>query len=94
MLVSCPTLRASAYVRYDALMAIEGYIRFVAGGSKTPWQANLAPRQGGDNSQLYLGLFPSVADAERPIEAKIGRKLQWTLQTGADQVPLYVGTSS
>lgn len=82
--------------RYAANMAvvIQGYIKFVAGGSKTPWQATLAPTQGGDNSKLYLGLFASVSDAEKPIEAKIGRKLQWVLQPTADQVPLYVGTSS
>jgi len=75
-------------------VVVQGYIRFVAGGSKTPWQATLAPTQGGDNSQLYLGLFASVSDAEKPIEARVGRKLQWDLRTGADQVPLYVGTSS
>ena len=75
-------------------VVIQGYIRFVAGGSKTPWQANFAPVQGGDNSKLHIGLFSSVKEGEEKIEARIGRKLQWTLQPTADQVPLYVGTSS
>jgi len=81
-------------MRYDGGMAVQGYIRFVAGGSKTPWQATLAPTLGGDNSKLYLGLFASVADAEKPIEARIGRKLQWVAQANAEQVPLFVGHSS
>lgn len=77
-------------------MANQGYIRLVAPGSKTPWQANFSPVAGATpakNVTNDLGLFASVKDAEVVIEAKVGKKLTWTLQKTADQVPLYIGTS-
>jgi hypothetical protein len=96
MRCSWAALQSGLSLRYDFGMAvqIEGYIRLVAPGSKNPWQVNFAPRQGGDNSKLFIGCFPSVKDCETQIEAKVGKRLQWTLSTGADQVPLYIGRSS
>jgi hypothetical protein len=69
-------------------MAIEGYIRLVAPGSKKPYASTLRR-----DTLIDLGMYESVQQAEVPIENAVGKHLHWELETHQDGTQVYVGTS-
>jgi hypothetical protein len=79
-------------------VVVEGYITFVAPGSKTPWQAMYRPKAGetlqANQSNTLPTLFQSVKDAEVAIEARVGKKLAWTPPSPGATVLTYIGRSS
>jgi hypothetical protein len=69
-------------------MAIEGYIRVVALGTKKPYAATLRRAE-----LIDLGMYESVQQAQVPIESAVGKHLHWELETHQDGTQVYVGTS-
>lgn len=61
-------------------MAIRGTVTKV-NDSKLPWKASYADGE-------FAGLFPSLRDAQIPIEQSANARLKWTLETSAGFVGL------
>lgn len=86
------------------VLGVEGQVRVVSGSAGVLGGAGSisglvvgTTRGGGTDptkTNLDRGLFSSVAEAERPIENHVGRKLQWSLLSRLDQIQMYQGVSS